>query len=65
MSEQSDKSFEQLGKEAKVGLIADFMSFMGENKKWWLLPFLIVFGLLAVLIVFAGTGAFPFLYTMF
>jgi len=36
-----------------------------ENKKWWLVPILLVFVLLGVLIVLGGTSAAPFIYTLF
>jgi hypothetical protein len=35
------------------------------HKKWWLAPLLILLGLFALLIVLAGTGAAPFIYTLF
>ena len=38
---------------------------MRENAKWWLLPFLIVFGILGLALVLGSTGAAPFIYTMF
>lgn len=48
-----------------TGLFAELWGFMKENKRWWLLPilvFLLIFGLLLVL---GGTGAAPFIYTLF
>ncbi len=41
------------------------MAFLRDNKKWWLLPILAVLLLFALLGVLAGTGAAPFIYTMF
>jgi hypothetical protein len=60
-----DKSFEEAGQEAEQGLVGEFFSFMKENAAWWLVPFLVVFGLLGLLLVLGGTGAAPFLYAMF
>ena len=47
------------------GLMSEFASFMKDNAKWWLLPFLIVFGILGLLLIVGSTGAAPFIYTMF
>lgn len=68
MSEPSDQqqpSFQDAADQQGGGLLSDFFGFMRENTKWWLIPFLVVFGLLAVLIVLGSTGAAPFIYTMF
>jgi len=46
-------------------LIAEFWAFLRENKKWWLLPILIVFLLLGGLILLQTTGLAPFIYTLF
>jgi len=46
-------------------LIAELWGFMSENKKWWLLPIFFVLALVAALIALGGTGAAPFIYTIF
>jgi len=47
-------------------LIKDFAGFMGQRKKFWLLPIIIVMLLLGVLIVVAqGSALAPFIYTIF
>ena len=50
---------------ARNSLFKEFSAFLMENKKWWLVPILIVFLLLGVLLVLGGTGAAPFIYTLF
>ena len=44
-------------------LLAEFLDFLRHNKKWWLLPILLVLLLFGVLIFLSGTGAAPFIYT--
>ena len=46
-------------------LLAEFWAFLKHNKKWWLLPIVIVMLLLSVLIFLAMTPAAPFIYTLF
>jgi hypothetical protein len=58
------RTLEQLGGGSR-GLLGDLWQFMRENKKWWLMPILLCFGLLGALLVLSGTGAAPFIYTLF
>jgi hypothetical protein len=40
--------------------------FLAQNKKWWLLPIVVVLVALGSLLVFAGGSALaPFIYTIF
>ncbi|MGA1522345.1 MAG: DUF5989 family protein [Planctomycetota bacterium] len=64
MTDQN-QSFQEATKGAKQGILSEFLGFMKDNAKWWLIPFLIVFGLLGLLLVLGSTGAAPFIYTMF
>ncbi len=62
----TDRSdFEQLTVGASHGLLGDFVGFMAENKKWWMIPFAVVFVLLGALLVLGATGAAPFIYALF
>jgi hypothetical protein len=47
------------------GLIAEFVDFLRENKKWWLGPIVISILLLGALVFLGGTAAAPFVYTLF
>jgi len=64
-SQNQDESFEEATQNAQGGIISEFIGFMRENTKWWLIPFLVVFGLLGLLLIFSATGAAPFIYTLF
>ena len=44
--------------------IKELLHFAWANKAWWIIPIVMVLLLLAVLIV-AGQGAAPFIYTLF
>ena len=63
----SDKKaeFEKLGQEEQLSLVQEFTVFIMHNKKWWLVPILLVFSLVGVLAALASTGAAPFIYTLF
>lgn len=58
-------SFEALAQERRPSLLGEFFFFLKNNKKWWLLPILLLIAVLALLTIFAGTGAAPLIYTLF
>jgi len=64
---EPENEFEKASRsgEANRGLVSEFVEFLRENKKWWLAPILVVLLLFGILIVLAGTGAAPFIYTLF
>ena len=51
--------------EAEPGLLRELWGFLRANKKWWLLPIFLVLLLLSALVLLAGTGLAPFIYTLF
>lgn len=65
MSEQKPNDFEQAGKQAQSGLVKEFIAFLGENKKFWLIPLLLALLAIGALLILGGTAAAPFIYTLF
>ena len=57
--------FEEHARSERVGFVAEFFDFLAHNKKWWLLPIIVVLLLTALLVFVGGTGAAPFIYTLF
>jgi hypothetical protein len=46
--------------------LSDLLKFLGERKKFWLAPIILVLLLLGVLIVIGGSSVVaPFIYTLF
>lgn len=51
---------------SKIKIIAEYLEFLKENKKWWLMPVVISLLLLGLLIVLTkGSALAPFIYTLF
>ncbi len=49
-----------------MGTLIEFIEFAMQNKKWWLIPFVLLIGAISlVLYVGSGTVAAPFVYTLF
>lgn len=66
METDKKSAFEEISStEKKSGALADLLAFLLQNKKWWLLPIVGVLLLFGALLLFAGTGAAPFIYTLF
>lgn len=55
----------ELAKRERQSLPAEFIDFLKDNKKWWLLPIVVVLLGLGALVVLSGSGAAPFIYTLF
>jgi len=50
----------------KKRVLVEFWEFLREEKKYWLMPIVIVFVLFGLLIVFGQSSAVaPFIYTLF
>ncbi|MHC5009471.1 MAG: DUF5989 family protein [Planctomycetota bacterium] len=54
----------QAGEDAP-GLVREFIDFLRHNKKWWLLPIILVLLVVGLLVVLGGTALGPFLYPLF
>ena len=63
--DEEKSEFEQLEPEEQMSLMREFGLFIVENKKWWLIPIVLVLGLVGLLVFFTSTGAAPFIYTVF
>ncbi|MGA1769912.1 MAG: DUF5989 family protein [Steroidobacteraceae bacterium] len=46
-------------------MIAEFWGFLGQNKKWWLAPIILVLLLLGTLAILTSSAMAPFIYTLF
>lgn len=57
--------FARKAEEAQPGILREFWEFLGEYRKWWLAPILVIVLLLGVFVLLASTGAAPFIYTLF
>ena len=61
--DKDGQKFEDI--ESDTGVIREFWEFIRENKKFWLIPLIIILLLLGLLISLGGTAAAPFIYTIF
>ena len=66
MTNPSQSEFEKAAEQHRGGgILGELWGFMKHNKKWWLLPILVILLIFGVLILLSGTGLAPFIYTLF
>lgn len=49
----------------RTNLVTEFWLFLKQNKKWWLIPILLIVLLLMGLVFLSSTPVAPFVYTLF
>ena len=50
----------------RLGIVGEVLTFFARNKRWWVLPVVLVVLLAGVLIIVAQSSALaPFIYTLF
>ncbi len=59
------EAFSREAEAAQTGILREFWGFLRDNKKWWLAPIIVILLLFGLLIILAGSGAAPFIYTLF
>ena len=47
------------------GTLSELWSFLRNNKRWWMIPIVVVLLLFGILVFLSGTAAAPFIYTLF
>ena len=66
MKDKGPSDFEKAATERpRGGFLRELWGFLAHNKKWWLLPILIMLLLFGLLVFLSGTGLAPFIYTLF
>ena len=65
MTEERPSAFEQASAGPQRGIVGEFAGFLKHNKKYWLIPLLVILLLMGALIILGGTAAAPFIYTLF
>lgn len=65
MNDNPTRAFEAAGKKAPPSVVREFLQFLKQNKKFWLIPLLTALLLLGLIVLLGGTVAAPFIYPLF
>lgn len=65
MNDEQARAFAEAGKHTSPGVVREFLLFLKQNKKFWLIPLLTALSLLGLLVFLGGTAAAPFIYSLF
>ena len=62
---ENQPTLHKLAEAPQPSIASELFDFLKHNKKWWLLPILLMLGLFGILMALAATSAAPFIYTLF
>lgn len=65
MPDKHPKTIDDISQNQSRGLAREFCGFLMHNKKFWLIPILLVFILFGLLIILGGSSVAPFIYPLF
>ncbi|HXR46444.1 MAG TPA: DUF5989 family protein [Candidatus Limnocylindrales bacterium] len=66
MGKQPSSEFEKAAAApSRGGFLRDLWDFLKTNKKWWLVPIMLILLIFGLLILLSSTGVAPFIYTLF
>lgn len=57
--------FAQAAEGRASGFFGEFWYFLRHNRRWWLTPIILLLLVLGLFVVLGGSGAAPFIYTLF
>lgn len=61
----AENEFARQGSAKRTSFVSEYLYLLKTNKKWWMLPLIVVFLVFGALLIVTATGAAPFIYTLF
>jgi hypothetical protein len=61
----TEKNFKDLNPKSNRGLLSELLNMLLENKKYWMIPIILVLLVMGLLVILSGSSAAPFIYTLF
>ncbi len=65
MSEKPKTKFTDVKPVPERGVLGEFWALLMDNKKYWMLPIILLLLVFGVLVILSGSSAAPFIYTLF
>ena len=65
MSDPTPNAFRKAGEEKAPSLGSEIVAMLKHNKKYWMIPLILVLLIFGLLLILGSTSAAPFIYTLF
>jgi hypothetical protein len=65
MKDKKLNAFEEANRQNQPGLLGEFVQFLKQNKKFWMIGLLLALLLMGALFILSSTAVAPFIYTLF
>lgn len=65
MNEKPKSKFTDVKPTREKGVLGEFFGLLMQNKKYWMLPIILLLLVFGVLVILSGSSAAPFIYTLF
>jgi hypothetical protein len=65
MSDEQKRRFEKAATRGDQWLPVEYLRFLSQNKKYWLIPVIAVLLLIGLLVILSGSVAGVFIYPLF
>ncbi len=65
MTESKGQTFRDAGESRQPSLLREIMQMLGQNKKYWMIPIIVVLVGFGLLLAVGGSAAAPFIYQLF
>lgn len=65
-NEKQNNEFEKLSAENQnMSLVEEFLDMLKHNKKYWMIPLVLMLLGFGIILILGSSGAAPFIYTLF
>ncbi len=65
MSDKPKSKFTDVKPAREKGVLGEFWGLLMDNKKYWMLPIILLLLVFGALVILSGSSAAPFIYTLF
>jgi hypothetical protein len=65
MSDSPQPKFSEAKPARDRGVVGEFWGLLMENKKYWMIPIIVLLLVFGALVILGGSSAAPFIYTLF
>ena len=65
MNDERKRRFENTATQGDQWLLVEYFRFLSRNKKYWMIPIIVVLLLIGLLVILGGSVAGTFIYPLF